>query len=135
MKEEDFIKILPMYIGVDIGIFDNIENPEFPAPATLEGFDIMNVTEPVIAERTHFKLSVIKLYLRPLSDITKEETNEWRSGIRKCAKNNIGILEDGFACHSAFHDAWGTAYLISKRFDIFNLIPNGFAIDKTKSKQ
>lgn len=56
----------------------------------------------------------IKLLLRPLSDMTDEE-----------ADITHGILND-------YHTHEATRFLLSKHFDLFNLIPEGLAIDKTK---
>lgn len=62
----------------------------------------------------------IKLILRPLSDMTEEERHvlsmqgmlpgEWREDIENALR---------------------TKYLLSKGFDLFNLIPEGLAIDRT----
>ena len=60
-----------------------------------------------------------KLILRPLSDMTEEEKNEY--------------LLIGTDSSTRFeHNARRTQYLLSKGFDLFGLIDAGLAIDKTK---
>lgn len=94
-----------------------------------------------------FEFSEIKLILRPLSDITNEEVKEfanWEAGMTlvkfksdelmlELQYLNIGERETTF-----YHYYWRQIsarqfhYLLSKGFDLFNLIPEGLAIDKTK---
>lgn len=69
----------------------------------------------------------IKIFLRPLSDMTDEEketeiiANPWHTTHRQ---------------KQAYREAERTLYLLSKHFDLFGLIDAGLAIDKTTiSKQ
>ena len=87
-----------------------------------------------------------KPLLRPLSDMTEEEREEF--------KNLCGLEKEDLDCLTEFNDrffdgqgsSFGTAhltnilqwavgvkYLLSKRFDLFGLIDAGNAIDKTKT--
>jgi len=72
--------------------------------------------------------NLIKPILRPLSDITQDELKE-AGAISK----DIIIKNDDNA-DSSESELWFnyTRYLLSKHFDLFNLIPEGLAIDKTK---
>jgi hypothetical protein len=81
-----------------------------------------------------------KLLLRPLSDMTEEEAKCWydfrgRYQITnpKCAIENVyrGLYSEG---HNGMQVAELTRHLLSKGFDIFDLIPAGLAIDRTKHK-
>lgn len=77
-----------------------------------------------------------KPILRPLSDITEEEEFEMTeitglfigSGFIKAIKENSKYVID---VRNSFEV---TRYLLSKHFDLFNLIEEGLAIDKTKIK-
>lgn len=77
-----------------------------------------------------------KLILRPISDMTNDEWKEFEDILGKDFSKMIVIdsasKEDSFVriCHT-FN---GTAYMLSKQFDLFGLIDAGFAIDKTKIK-
>lgn len=65
----------------------------------------------------------IKLKLRPLSDMTIEEDKEIQY---------IRLSERGGPNLSLRRNAAETAYLLSRGFDLFGLIKQGLAIDKTK---
>jgi len=69
--------------------------------------------------QSHYGSERFKLLLRPLSDMTEKE---------KQIALHIGLSES---------DTWiggakRTDYLLKQGFDLFNLIPEGLAIDKTK---
>lgn len=67
-KPEDYIHL---YIGCPVAICEpNIE----PVPATLEGFDAYS--GQVISERSTWPIEQIKLLLRPLPTMTREEATE-----------------------------------------------------------
>lgn len=71
-------------------------------------------------------LKQVKPILRPLSDMTEEEGVEaevaWKEG------SNYGeTIGQGLNCAYAYR----LKYLLSKGFDLFNLIPKGLAIDKS----
>lgn len=65
-----------------------------------------------------------KLLLRPLSDMTEGEKDEY---YKHRGFGWIYNLEKQMS-----KDAAGTRFLLSKSFDIFGLIESGLAIDKTK---
>lgn len=111
-----------------------------PVSHYLEGIDWC--LGKAIAERVNYDPSWIKPILRPLSDITEEEKAEF---IEIC-----GIEPEDMAClvrsrdefFSEHETSFGTAhltniaqwavgvkYLLSKHFDLFQLIESGLAID------
>lgn len=80
-------------------------------------------------ERNHIKMGGhilqvvnIKLILRPLSDMTKEEKEKANS-----FADNLRDEQSAACCMAAT-----THYFLSKHFDLFGLIESGLAIDKTK---
>jgi len=82
-------------------------------------------TQLVICGMTERITDECVLVLRPLSDMTIDEWND----CAKFARTGGGINTAG--------DLWKinaqeTAYLLSKGFDLFGLIPANLAIDKTK---
>jgi hypothetical protein len=70
-----------------------------------------------------YELSEIKLVLRPLSDMTLEESKEYNDKMSWCIEQNDESL--------ARESAEETRYLLSRSFDLFELIKSGLAIDKT----
>lgn len=68
-----------------------------------------------------YKYSEAKPVLRPLSDMTEEEEVE--------VQNHVDKMGLGY---NAMQGAEITRYLLSRHFDLFNWIPAGLAIDKTK---
>lgn len=69
----------------------------------------------------------IKLLLRPLSDMTEEESEEQRKFLFE-----QNYRTDDFIETLPFHNAQEMKWNLSNGFDIFNLIEVGLAIDKTK---
>jgi hypothetical protein len=67
----------------------------------------------------------IKPMLRPLSDMTEEETSYWNKLKRYNPVNDKVTL---YQEHNEAQFIW----LLSRSFDLFELIPAGLAIDKTK---
>lgn len=67
----------------------------------------------------------VKPILRPLSDMTDEEINEY-----KVLKPEYTSITDKKTLIKV--DARSIKYLVSKHFDIFGWIEKGLAIDKTK---
>lgn len=115
---------LHLYLGCDLLIEDQLV-------VQLVGFEQNGRSfYPVIRNKKNWDkavvndLSLIQLSLRPLSDMTDEEKYK--------LQNMVGALEyhhfknDGICSPIAFR------FLLSKHFDLFNLIPEGLAIDKTK---
>lgn len=78
--------------------------------------------------------SAIVLFLRPLSDMTEEEMQECGNMIYDFSDDpelntwEWQYFQIGLAPEQLY-------YLLKKGFDLFNLIPEGLAIDKTKIKQ
>lgn len=67
--------------------------------------------------------NVVIPILRPLSDMTDVEMDEYRLLVPPVIKTL-----HKYVIESAFYTHW----LLSKQFDLFNLIESGLAIDKTK---
>lgn len=85
--------------------------------------------------------SNIKPLLRPLSSMTEEEYAQCamivfqKDGIKNIKTSAIlgeGIIRYGIKPDSVIGCFELTKYLLSKHFDLFNLIPDGLAIDKSK---
>lgn len=72
-------------------------------------------------------LSVVKLRLRPLSDMTEEEATELES-----IGGGTAVFEKGTIVYS--FDSHRTLWALKKGFDLFCLIESGLAIDKTTIK-
>lgn len=80
----------------------------------------------------HNLLSEVKPILRPLSDMTEEEMLEAVSiGGLFYRGESVKAFIANWTCYSGEV----TRYLLSKSFDLFNLIPEGLAIDSTTQKQ
>lgn len=71
------------------------------------------------------ELKDVKPILRPLSDMTEEERVEYDRLQVVCY--SVNLFYDQVKT-----DATLTNFLLSKHFDLFDLIPAGLAIDKTK---
>lgn len=80
----------------------------------------------VVINGDHFSterhISICKLLLRPLSDMTEEE-KEWQ---QNQSKKSSGF----FPSYTEIAEL--TKYLLSREFDLFHLIESGLALDKTK---
>lgn len=115
-----------------------------------QGRKISNLDEGMLSESELFE---IKPILRPLSDMTEEEAvevakeSEWTPHFRdvKVERNRFGdiiVSWDGMAESREEFNATGEMfycseqfiYLLSKHFDLFNLIESGLALDATKAK-
>lgn len=78
-----------------------------------------------------------KIYLRPLSDLTKEieHNGEKFVPMHEFWNANEGEFEIRLAPNGAVHNAtpyWIIQKLFEWHFDVFNLIPQGLAIKKTR---
>jgi hypothetical protein len=83
-----------------------------------------------------FKDGGLQLILRPLSDMTPEEEEEWLSGREETRKAFQGkFVDNDYATHCGFCDGGSALYLLSRGFDLFGLIDAGLALDKTKHMQ
>ena len=78
--------------------------------------------------QTHYDGDRFKLILRPLSDTTEEERKEIAN-----IKNLTAIGVKGTVTRNELN-AMVTVYLLKQGFDLFNLITEGLAIDKTTLK-
>lgn len=86
---------------------------------------------PLLDMQVHEARELIEIGYSGYSDILINETHEY--GIRfKVEYNNKGRYWDKQENYRDLN-ALQFHYLLSKGFDIFNLIPEGLAIDKTKS--
>lgn len=79
------------------------------------------VIDSVLLASIEQGLLVVKPILRPLSDMTEEESNEVQCAVDK---NGIGFYPT--------EHAEIVRYLLSLQFDLFGWIDAGLAIDKTK---
>jgi hypothetical protein len=79
----------------------------------------------------------IKLILRPLSSMTEEEAKEWQdkfrffiSGSPKYINDRLYVIQQHVNLPETRFSSEQFAWLLSKGFDLFNLIENGYAIEK-----
>lgn len=79
----------------------------------------INVNGKLIQDAEYF---IIKLFLRPLYDMTEEE----RIGLREVSRQVVVNTPDDYRIEAAIQ----TEYLLKKSFDLFGLIDAGLAIDK-----
>ena len=97
---------------------------------------------PVVVDRGDnvfaFKLDEVMLHLRPLSDMKVDEFHEiFEAGFADSfCKNKIANISDSlWILHKTIGEIGDfdtVPKLLAKGFDLFNLIPEGLAIDKTK---
>lgn len=126
---------LHFYLGCDL-INENYPN---------EIFELVGISKPYKSNDTTFarmdirpknkgfrnifisdtNLNKLKLILRPLSDMTKEE-KEWLGEHENFVDNYKQNAESELIIE---WDAEKTVYLLSKNFDLFGLIEAGLAID------
>lgn len=78
----------------------------------------------------HRKLKDVKLVLRPLSDMTKEEANFLDAMAKAQKDGQVKPANCEFVTGIRTTSAEALRVLLSKGFDLFNLIPEGLAIDK-----
>ena len=115
-------QILAMYIGQQvktpsgIGELHEINN---------DGGCTVVFSRPGSGYDGHFFEDDVKPILRPLSDMTIEEKNDpvWTKTVDFRIVDAPTLIR---YCAPQF------AYLLSRGFDLFNLIPAGLAVDKTK---
>ena len=77
-------------------------------------------------DKNTIHLHEAKICLRPLSDMTEEERKEHDDLFLPSPSGQKGWYEE------TYWQARKTAWLLSKHFDLFDLISSGQAIDKTK---
>lgn len=78
------------------------------------------------------KLVEVKPILRPLSDMTEEEKKEIGFEAFHMLRSDLGERNLPARNLSCMWAARQTAYLLSRSFDLFNLIPEGLALDSTQ---
>lgn len=122
MKKE----YLKLYIGSTVRIFfgEHSWSGRKYGDYILHGFDSEQGVNLMPVENTFpmwytWNDETFKLLLRPMSTITKKETSNSRC--------NIVLSSFGITCSPKTFD-----YLLSEHFDLFNLIEEGLALDKTK---
>lgn len=120
------------------------------AEAKMPGHTVI-ITHSLLAYEHAMKHWGIKLILRPLSSMTEDEGREYAvhygiKGNLPCTiteengyvKIAIGDKQHGASLFPMGHYGQkpeSVHYLLSKHFDLFNLIESGQAIDKTKLQQ
>lgn len=109
---KDISQYLFLYIGCDLRVFS--DGCKSSGTVVLTGENLNLAIE-----------SGWKPVLRPLSDITEEEMNEYSDLAYHYQHEYLRLI---------FHDGSQFKYLLSKRFDLFSLIESGLAIDGTKMK-
>lgn len=97
----------------------------------------VKITGKIIDEQEHF---IVHPILRPLSDMTPDELREWLNQPnftdQYCQDkmpyiaNSIFNFHNAIACYGSVDSI---PWLLRKGFDLFNLIPEGLAIDATKT--
>lgn len=114
MKQTQFSEVAHLYLGCTV--MDTI------TPSTREKFVMNEINDGVFQCIEH---GFFKPVLRPLSDMTNDEHKEWLSFY-----NYQGKMAKAYG----IGEAKRTVFLLSKHFDLFDLIPNGFALDSTTLK-
>ena len=139
-KIEDY---LHLYYGAEFRItwVANTRRPYRYAPSFISAGNIYRILK-CISDPKYYSF---KMFLRPLSDMTEEEMKEivlinynMRNTLQTA--NLIGykiqFIGSGFKSEGEIDllncNAETFKYLLSKSFDLFNLIESGLAIDKTK---
>lgn len=110
-KAKDIKDYLHLYLGCDCDRSGRLERIDY--------------SFLVWCENNH-RLKDVKPILRQLSDMTEEEEKQYHK-----------IRETGYTSNverQMLNDAAGTKYLLSLGFDLFNLIPDGLAINKSSLK-
>lgn len=126
-------QILAMYLGCRVqtfafgdknsfGVFTGIE-----LDARQEQSFVAVICDGDVHQRI-FRLYEVKPILRRLEDMTEEEAWEYSDAVGY-RYNRAGHTD------TIQHEAAGTAYLLSKSFDLFGLIDSGLAIDSKTLKQ
>src|SRR5688572_910316 len=132
---KDIKDYLHLYLGCDVK-HEALKNIRPLTPAWYGALQKENI------------LYLLKPILRPLSDMTEEEA----IGLAKIQKYDIpeddGVREELINIYTYDDEELtlgnylpvkyyldGLLYLLKQSFDLFNLIPEGLAIDKTKTPQ
>lgn len=113
----DIRTYLPLYLGCEV--LATRDNPILKEQAIYKG-DVRKLTAPFLFDAM-YAASAFRLLLRPLSDMTVEEKDD--------LKNLKYDIEQLAADRGA---AEITLWHLSKQFDVYDLIEDGLALDKTK---
>lgn len=116
METRNLKEVLHLYLGCEVCVTH---------PAASFCRDILDADLLTRLYSDELPLEYYKLILRPLSDMTEEEETEYTSLVDQW---NFGFRRNMLGAATA------TKYLLSKHFDLFNLIPDGLAIDKNALK-
>jgi len=120
---KDIKDYLPYYIGQEVVYLSNGEGilSEISIDST---YGMLCSVKLKGGKNQHLQTTVdkIKLRLRPLSDMTEEESDI----VLSYDDDNNEFPDSITNAAAAFH------YLLKQGFDLFGLIPDGLAIDKTK---
>lgn len=122
---KDIKDYLPLYIGVQC----EMGSEDDKRIKTLTGVDYGLYVYEGIFGFQKCAIELIKPILRKLSDMTDEEIKELAS-----MPSGLPITISAEPTQSILNWADRTRYLLSRGFDLFNLIPEGLAIDKTTLK-
>jgi hypothetical protein len=119
-------KELKDFIHLYLGCQCQFETDTFILDGIIGG-QIVYSTESDESGEGIYDIEDIKPILRKLSDMTEEETNEF----------NMIYYDEQFETEyqKIITNAKATSFLLSKHFDIFNLIPSGLAIDSKTLKE
>lgn len=126
---------LHLYLGCECRIGDS-PDPHHVLMVNETGLSICTGTN-VKGIPIWYKTAHAKLVLRPLSDMTEEEFEVFKSYCENDFSKMV-IIESMSKDESytrLCHQAEAQRYLLSRSFDLFNLIPEGLAIDKTTLNQ
>lgn len=120
---------LHLYLGCECMIGDLNWKPETNLYGLAPGVD-PNHGRPIRTKLDAHVLNVFShkttLILRPLSSMTEEEQDHvWHAE----EPNSILQMENGTKVRKVVLAPERTAYLLSKGFDLFNLIPEGLAVN------
>lgn len=118
---KDIKDYLHFYIGCDV------LRPDGKTVLQIYGIEGSLVVHRENSELTYSRMTGCKPILRPLADMTEEEIKE--RGWSKLELNHAVSQERN---RSLYTNEF--LYLLSRGFDLFNLISEGLAINKTESK-
>lgn len=137
MKDKDIKDYLHFYIGCEcVTLIDD----DFVEVGILKGVTESEVTPSKMIAITgngfdEWFVEDIKPILRPLSSMTEEEKREYRKSIHGISTDNIlpeisagRLIKE----HHSLKSAECTRWLLSKHFDVYNLIESNLAVASNK---
>lgn len=124
-----FKDVAHLYLGCECIIGDPSWESQNISPEDVAPYTDPNFGKPIKTvmglETIQHHLHHLKPILRPLGSMTEEEHEQWK-GVRFSDKMKLYPLYSD-------NDFNSFKWLLSKHFDLFDLIPNGEAIDKAKN--